>query len=57
MLGAIAGSIAEAFYRDIPDEILAGVRERLPGEYRRLVAAFYARFGIPEIAAKVRGWE
>jgi ADP-ribosylglycohydrolase len=44
-LACIAGSIAHAFYRDIPPNIEAEVRQRLPEEMVAVVDTFTARYG------------
>jgi len=48
---AIAGAIAEAFYGEIPDEILAGVARRLNPLFKQTVIAFYRQFGNPQMIA------
>jgi ADP-ribosylglycohydrolase len=42
---AIAGAIAEAFYKGVPEYILGTVWKKIPQEYRRTIVAFYGRFG------------
>lgn len=44
-LACIAGSIAHAFYRDIPPAVEAEVRQRLPEEMVAVVDTFTARYG------------
>ena len=39
-MACIAGGIAHAFYRKIPDDIVANVRERLPGEFLEIISRF-----------------
>ena len=41
---AIAGGIAQAFYKDVPDAILAFVRERLPRQFLDVIDAFELAF-------------
>ncbi len=40
MTACIAGSIAEAFYKEIPAEIIMEVNQRLPGDLREIVERF-----------------
>jgi ADP-ribosylglycohydrolase len=49
---AIAGGIAEAFYGEVPETIVADVRERLPAEFIAIVEAFTRAF--PAIAAPAK---
>jgi ADP-ribosylglycohydrolase len=44
-IAAIAGGIAEAFYREIPSYIKDRVVSSLPSEFREVIAAFYACCG------------
>ena len=44
-MACIAGGIAEAFFGGVPDEIAAGVRARLPGEFLGVIDEFYRRVG------------
>lgn len=46
-MGAIAGSIAEAFYKHIPDDIREEVPKRLPEEFISVMADFYGKFVRP----------
>jgi ADP-ribosylglycohydrolase len=39
-MAAIAGGIAHAFYREVPEPIERGVRNRLPAEFLQIVDAF-----------------
>jgi len=48
-LACITGGIAEAFYREIPVEILREVRRRLPDDLWSLTERFYRKYGIPGI--------
>jgi ADP-ribosylglycohydrolase len=41
---AIAGGIAQAFYRDVPPPIVTGVRALLPDEFLEIIDAFEHRF-------------
>lgn len=43
-MACIAGGIAEAFYRDIPDEIIAGTMARLDERLRLIVREFRQRY-------------
>ena len=49
---AIAGGIAEAFYGEVPEAIVAGVRERLPADFIAILEAFTRAF--PASAAPAR---
>lgn len=57
---AIAGAIAESFYREIPVEILDGVSRRLNRRFKEKIVQFYKRFGTKEMveqsASLARGW-
>jgi ADP-ribosylglycohydrolase len=44
-IACIAGALAQAFYRDIPQTIVAGARRRLPNEFLRIIDDFCARYG------------
>ena len=44
---AITGSIAEAYYKDIPAYIKEEVLKRLPKEFPVLIQQFYERFVGP----------
>jgi ADP-ribosylglycohydrolase len=46
-LAAIAGSIAEAYYGGVPEEIAAQVRARVPGELWQVVEKFSQRYLLP----------
>ncbi|MDK2979675.1 MAG: hypothetical protein PWQ55_22 [Chloroflexota bacterium] len=41
-LACIAGSLAEAFYKEIPDEIILETRKRLPQDFLDIIDEFYA---------------
>ncbi|MDZ7860548.1 MAG: ADP-ribosylglycohydrolase family protein [Candidatus Krumholzibacteriota bacterium] len=53
-LACIAGAIAEAYYRDIPKEILLEVRNRLPDDLWKELRRFYIEYGITEIAGRLK---
>ncbi|MDP2966283.1 MAG: ADP-ribosylglycohydrolase family protein [Pelolinea sp.] len=40
-LGCITGSIAEAFYGQVPEEIATETMKRLPEEFRKIIEKFY----------------
>ena len=46
-LACMAGSIAEAFYQEIPLEIVTGVRERLPQNFLEILDTFKATYMNP----------
>ncbi|MBD3179394.1 MAG: ADP-ribosylglycohydrolase family protein [Candidatus Latescibacteria bacterium] len=52
-LACIAGSIAEAYYREIPMDILIEVKRRLPGDLWEICREFYRDYGLPEVRAQV----
>ena len=43
-MGAITGSIAEAYYKEIPEEIKKEVLERLPEEFIDVMERFHEKF-------------
>lgn len=43
-MGAISGSIAEAYYKNVPDYIKGEVVKRLPEEFIDVMEKFYDRF-------------
>ena len=43
-MACIAGGVAEAFYKHIPDEIIQNVREKLPDEFLEIIDEFYVRY-------------
>jgi len=45
-LACITGSIAEAFYGEIPDTILSETRKRLPEEFLQVIDSFYEKIKI-----------
>lgn len=45
-MACIAGGIAHAFYSEIPEDVSANVRKRLPEEFLLIVDAFNERFGL-----------
>jgi ADP-ribosylglycohydrolase len=48
---AIAGAIAEAFYGQIPDGIIAEMSKRLNGRFKRTIVEFCERFGTAGMIA------
>jgi ADP-ribosylglycohydrolase len=44
-IACIAGGIAQAYYRDIPIEIISNVRKRLPEEFLFIIDEFYTKYG------------
>ena len=44
-IACIAGGIAQAYYRDIPLEIISNVRKRLPEEFLFIIDEFYTKHG------------
>ncbi|HSR11400.1 MAG TPA: ADP-ribosylglycohydrolase family protein [Thermodesulfobacteriota bacterium] len=51
---AIAGAIAEAFYGNIPAEILSEVSRRLNPRFKKIILDFYSKFGTPEMVEDSR---
>ena len=45
-MACIAGGIAHAFYREIPENIVANVRERLPDEFLEIIDRFMEMYGV-----------
>ncbi len=45
-MACIAGGIAEAYYKEIPDNIIEGVRQRLPDEFLRIIDRFYETYSL-----------
>jgi len=45
-MACIAGGIAHAFYKEIPQEIVTNVRERLPQEFLVIIDKFSQRYGL-----------
>jgi ADP-ribosylglycohydrolase len=45
-MACIAGGIAHAYYKDIGDDIIAHVRERLPSEFLSIIDEFGKRYGL-----------
>lgn len=43
-IACIAGGIAQAYYRDIPIEIISNVRKRLPEEFLFIIDEFYTKY-------------
>lgn len=52
---AIAGSIAEAYYKDIPENILSEVTRRLSRDLWEVTDPFVRQFGTKEIRERVAG--
>ncbi len=44
----IAGAVAEAYFKEVPERIVQEVHRRLPAGFRQVISAFYQRYGIPE---------
>jgi ADP-ribosylglycohydrolase len=44
---AIAGGIAEAFYKQIPEDLVGAVRQRLPSDFIPVIDAFRQTFPLP----------
>jgi ADP-ribosylglycohydrolase len=49
-LGCITGGIAQGFYKDIPREIIAHVKKRLPADFMIIIQEFNHRFGLPRLS-------
>ncbi|GMR05085.1 MAG: ADP-ribosylglycohydrolase family protein [Thermodesulfobacteriota bacterium] len=45
-LASIAGAIAEAFYKKVPEEIIRETRQRLSEEFLTIIDEFEERFGV-----------
>ena len=45
-MACIAGGIAHAFYGKIPDDIVANVREVLPGEFLEIIDRFMEMYCV-----------
>jgi ADP-ribosylglycohydrolase len=43
-MGAITGSIAEAYYGDVPEHIRKEVLKRLPNKFVRVMQNFYHKY-------------
>ncbi len=56
-LACITGSVAEAFYKDIPLDILWQVKNRLTHDLWSSTSGFYSLYGIQSIAQKLRTLE
>ncbi len=52
-LACIAGAVAEAYYREIPDGILGEVMKRLPKDLRIILTRFYSEYGNPDIRRRL----
>ena len=46
-LACITGGIAEAYYQEIPEEIVKEMWSRLPDEFREILREMRGRFGCP----------
>lgn len=45
-MACIAGGIAQAFYKDLPEEIVHNVKQRLPDEFLQIIDKFYLEYGL-----------
>jgi ADP-ribosyl-[dinitrogen reductase] hydrolase len=45
-MASIAGGIAQAFYKDMPDHIIVQVRKRLPDEFLSIIDSFNEKYGL-----------
>lgn len=45
-MSCIAGGIAEAYYKEIPDHIIKGARQRLPDEFLSIIDSFYETYSL-----------
>ena len=45
-IACIAGGIAQAYYREIPDDIKSNVRQRLPEEFLTIIDKFNKKIGL-----------
>lgn len=54
-LACMAGGIAEAYYKFIPDYIIENVRKLLPADLLQVIELFEQRFGLPKVKAKKIG--
>ena len=52
-LACITGSIAEAFYKELPEPVLREVHARLSPDLWTLTERFYRQYGIPAIALRL----
>jgi len=46
---AIAGAIAEAYYKKIPSAILAKAWSKIPKSFRDVIIAFSTKYGSPDL--------
>ena len=51
-MGAITGSIAEAYYKEVPEEIKKEVIKRLPEEFINVMENFYEKFVMDKLGKK-----
>ena len=49
---AIAGAIAEAYYRGIPSSILEKAWSKIPQSFQNVIVAFSGKYGSPELPSK-----
>ena len=45
-MACIAGGIAEAYYKEIPDHIIEEARQRLPDEFLKIIDSFYETYPL-----------
>ncbi|NOR22937.1 MAG: ADP-ribosylglycohydrolase family protein, partial [Desulforhopalus sp.] len=45
-MACIAGGIAQAYYKKIPEEIIQQVRQRLPEAFWKIIYEFNSKFGL-----------
>ena len=45
-MACIAGGIAEAYYKEIPDHIIEGARQRLPDVFLKIIDSFYETYPL-----------
>lgn len=45
-IASIAGAVAQAFYKEVPEEIASNVRERLPEEFLEILDGFSDKYGV-----------
>ena len=51
-MGAITGSIAEAYYKEVPEEIKREVIKRLPEEFIEVLESFYEKFVMDKLGKR-----
>ena len=47
-IACMAGAVAEAFYKEIPEKMLVGVKKRLPEPFLKIVEMFYGKYGVDQ---------